>query len=376
MSEYYYKNSGGALVADIPLSDEKIDVTLYFKSIPAINYDLYDDTKKNSMFFDTNTLNRIDIVNKRGSGNRIWLYSAEIFIVWGNNFMTSNLLADIPFGESKVTNGDNIYHVFGGKYDGSLDGTENDMWWAGDCELLVRLQFRDKNNKKFVCWFRPKMSGAGIPNPFQMHVYRPTLVSINIGETKKDFYLYENFSVDYGAVKATYKYEVDGSNFEEKVFSNFTSNPEIGTTLENTNPNTPGLGFTKTVTISFGGKSNSYNINVHGVNEETTFSALPQMPRFLPAGADIDAIEDEYLYGTITYDDGTTSPDERASMSFQIPTSYVGKVPVKYSIRVPKLCKWKTVDGYQQVVIDRRLSYGDDSNGYPMTPVYTERIIG
>lgn len=325
---YYYKGSSGPLIAEIPLSNENMVVQVATNTYPLqTEYDHWDDSKRASMYLNMEQFTTLGIRNNRGSGGRIWIQKTELFLVWGGNFLTSNLLWEHDWGNEKILNGYAKAAVMVGQ---DHSDAENDMWWAGDCEFYVRVTWKDKNDNKTISWFKPIIFvGSAEQTTPTLHVHRPTLTSINIGATKRDFYINEEFSVDYGAIKAIYKYVVDGATFEEKVFSNFTSNPSVGTKLKNPDTSKPiEQGFKQNVTISYGGKSQTYDITVKGVKSFTK----PELPQYIKLGAYTGDLENTVF----TYDDDTTT-SAPTNVSALVTPGFVGYFDVSYNSYASKI---------------------------------------
>ena len=270
-------------------------------------------------------------------------------------------------GKIKITNGSQNNWGLDWSKSEHTDGTALYFKKAGTVRFYFYIKWEDKEGTIRYQWFAANIQALSNSTAREITVYDKVLQNISVSGQTTSFYKHSTFSLGSGIVKATYKYPVDGSLVEVAVMNNYRTTPSIGSELV-----TQGQ---STAIVEFGSCSASYSYNVYGVDEDVTFPSLPQVPRYLPAGVDFDLIKEQYLYGTITYEDGTTSNNERSDMSFSIPSSYVGKMPVKYSIRIPKLCKWKTVNGFPEVVIDRRIEYGDGDDGQPMSPHYTEKSI-
>ena len=347
MSEYYYQSTTPT-TPTIKLSDDKIKVYIdidtgngrsdWHYHDNCFNFDLLNDPQKPEMFMDMcdekhiQGLMNIAFENNRPTGGRIWIYKFEIFLIWNENFFTANELYCEDWGGTKILTGNRKV----GSLRRNTIQAENDMFWRGTAKMYVRVKYRDKDKNYFTGTFEPILC-LGFPfngnntyytNNFIIHDV--ALQSINVNNPQKDFYINENFSLGTtGEVKGTYKYVVNGSTFEEKLFSNFTSNPSVGSKLKNPDTSKPiEQGFKRTVTISYGGKSTTYDINVKGVKSFTK----PELSQYIKLGAYTGDLENTVF----TYDDNTTT-SAPTNVSALVTPGFVGYFDVSYNSYASKI---------------------------------------
>ena len=289
---YGYGYGGSSVVqTTIHLSSENLVCTIptNFNNFKT-DYDVKDSNNKSSMFLQHENFYQLHIRNKRGATGRVWIHRVEIWMG------TSNILEELSLmyvenfnkeGKVKVLNTDYVVRNLDFSKAEHTDGTQNYFKKAGTVRFYFKLKWEDKDGNIYHQWFNASLS-ASYGTAKSMTVYDKVLQNISVSGQTTSFYKNSTFSLGSGIVKATYKYPVDGSLYEESVFSNYTTSPYIGAVLVNQS----------SATISFKNKSVTYPITVYGVKEYTK----PTLKTNWKLNEAVSSVSNS----TITYDDNTT----------------------------------------------------------------------
>ena len=327
----YKYGSNTTTVISPTQSSENIQVTLHIRSdIFKTAYDRWDRNDKASMTMDLSGMFSLYITNNRGSGKRIRLQFARVIAVANNNLLTTSILYHMNYKDTLLYNGSTNSVNLEAKYN-ELGDPDSTMYTSGNVVLWVVLQYKEvKSGTIYNEFFKPTVYDHYAQTYVEsIPVHNPQLIDISINNPQRDFYVNEEFSIGNGEVKATYKYVVDGGTYEEKVFSNFTSNPSVGSKVKNPDTTKPiEQGFKRTVTISYGGKSKTYDINVKGIKSFTK----PELPQYIKLGAYTGDLENTVF----TYDDDTTT-SAPTNVSALVTPGFVGYFDVSYNSYASKI---------------------------------------
>lgn len=323
----------------------------YTRNLFPFNYDVHDSSNKPSMSLKPYSIHFLNIENKKSE--TVWIHMVTLMTVVDDIFISrkkvawDNLWSE---GKHKIRKGQSWSTL----YDEVMQGpntnkfTENADWTldrAGNMTFAVYCKWEDSRGihfDYFKCDLQPQLrADQGDDTVFNhpVTVHDRSLVALTPYSQQITFYRNEPFSLgNSGQLRATYKYVVDGSTYEEPVLTNFTSVPSIGAKVTNQ---------TQAV-FSFKTVSCSYPITIHGINEDTTFANLPKLPEYIKLG---EYTADLVSNATITYADGTTT-SAPTNVSALVTPGFVGYFSVAYNAYASKtkqFVHWGEKDGSEIV---------------------------
>ena len=213
-------------------------------------------------------------------------YNQYAIIIYGMRvYCDNNLLASFTFSggdifwarydylniDTQVSSRNREYDIPLDKTTKLLDG--NPYWYANQTASQV-LSFSTSGNKTITFEFDCQDSWTGgsrrteIYNFYgavQIHPYSLDRITANTSVVKTKYYKNENLSTNNLAITGFYK-DYWGDNAFSSGISQWTSSPTNGSKLTSAGK--------QTVTISYGGKNATYNIDVYGVKTKTTPTIL------------------------------------------------------------------------------------------------------
>ena len=334
-----------AITADSGTGGGGSGLTTWFNAVSPSQYDIYDSSAKSSMFFRLDSsVNSLTVYNTKGypiyvykieilyndnSYHKFTTFSTEIVVAGyqGRNSYKKVTGAAISNGSSRsfsivcpstsnipiVSSTSNIYvKVY---YSTSVASINDGLTTTRTFDTIGNLVALTSENKY-----------AGF---FQS--YSPYVDSISLsGSYQTSFYKNAAFNHTNQVVTAYYKYYVNGGSAGSQ---NVTSSAQYSSPTMTTTGS-------KTITVSYGGKSATYTIYVYGITSMGADSGFRFYYRYL-----VDSGPDLPTSITITYGNGTSRTVTRASCSFAWQT-------YDFSSTGSKTCKATFYDSYTNETVE------------------------
>lgn len=294
--------------------------TTPYASISGISpssFDVYTSAQKSSMYCSLVGASTITIYNR--SSYPMYLFAAYIFVNGvkmgqaRDVYTLSSNSAGYSLGGKTIAAGSSLTF--------NITRTGDSTTFSSSGSKLITVTIKTYTSASRNCGRDPNgtqlnwCSSLDI-NGGYVFAYDQTLYGISVSGGTKDFYKNGTFNYSGLSVSANYKYYVDDNHSGSTTISSgySVSTPSLATA------------GTKTVTVTYSGKSTTYNISVYGVRTYTK-------PQF-SSSQKINATQPSLDNVTVTYDDGTTSSESVSVSGWSTGSS--GEKTITYSFTASK----------------------------------------